>query len=111
MTNEQAINIIVSCEGIIWNRLTYDEKVALDKAIKALQQGYEKVVESCDDLISRQAAIDALGNGALVNYQAAGHLNGLVKAIDVIKGLPSAQPEQVEVINNYYYTIEQPEGK
>ncbi|MBR2549296.1 MAG: hypothetical protein IKE92_04650 [Clostridiales bacterium] len=46
------------------------------------------------DCISRQAAIDALSNGALVNYQAAGHNNGLVKAIDVIKGLPSAQPER-----------------
>lgn len=45
------------------------------------------------DLIERQAAIDALSDGALVNYQAAGHNNGLVKAIDVIKGLPSAQPE------------------
>ena len=45
------------------------------------------------DLISRQAAIEALSNSALVNYQAAGHDNGLVKAISVIKGLPSAQPE------------------
>jgi len=44
-----------------------------------------------DDLISRQAVIDALSNGALVNYQFAGHHNGLVKAIDVIKGLPPAQ--------------------
>lgn len=44
-----------------------------------------------DDLISRQAAIDALSNGALVNYQNAGHNNGLVKAIDVIKGQPAAQ--------------------
>lgn len=46
-----------------------------------------------DDLISRQAAIDALGKGAMVNYQAAGHDNGLIKAIGVIKGLPAAQPE------------------
>jgi len=43
------------------------------------------------DLIDRQAATDALSNGALVNYQNAGHNNGLVKAIDVIKGLPSVQ--------------------
>lgn len=47
------------------------------------------------DVIDRQAAIDALSDGALVNYQAAGHNNGLVKAIDIIKGLPSAQPEIV----------------
>lgn len=46
-----------------------------------------------NDLIRRQDAIEALSNGALINYQAAGHNNGLVKAIDVIKGLPSAQPE------------------
>lgn len=46
------------------------------------------------DPIDRQAAIDALGEGAMVNYQAAGHNNGLIKAINVIKGLPSAQPEQ-----------------
>lgn len=47
-----------------------------------------------DDLISRQEAIEALGEGAMVNYQAAGHNNGLIKAIDVIKGLPSVQPER-----------------
>ena len=44
-----------------------------------------------DDLIYRQAALDALGEGAMVNYQAAGHDNGLIKAIGVIKGLPAAQ--------------------
>ena len=47
-----------------------------------------------DDVISRQAAIDALGEGAMVNYQAAGHDNGLIKAIDVIKGLPSTEPKR-----------------
>ena len=51
------------------------------------------VSESCQDTVSRAAAIDALGEGAMVNYQAAGHGNGLIKAIDVIKGLPSAQSE------------------
>jgi len=48
---------------------------------------------SCD-LIDRQAAIDALGEGAMVNYQAAGNDNGLIKAINVIKGLPSSQADQ-----------------
>ena len=52
-----------------------------------------------DDLISRKAAIEALSDGALVNYQAAGHNNGLVKAIDVIKGLPSTQPTQTNMPN------------
>lgn len=46
-----------------------------------------------NDLISRKAAIDALSAGAMVNYQATGHNNGLIKAIDVIKELPSVQPE------------------
>lgn len=49
------------------------------------------------DTISRQAAIDALGNGAMVNYQASGHDNGLIKAINVIKGLPSAEPQWIPV--------------
>ena len=47
------------------------------------------------DLINRQDAIDALSNGALINYQATGSNNGLVKAIDVIKGLPSAEPRWI----------------
>lgn len=55
------------------------------------------------DTIYRQAAIDALGNGALVNYQAAGHNNGLVKAIDVIKGLPSAEPEIIRCKDCKYW--------
>lgn len=57
--------------------------------------------EPCEDAISRQAAINALGEGAMVNYQAAGHDNGLVKAIDIIKGLPSAQPEMIREIRKW----------
>lgn len=48
------------------------------------------------DCVSRQAAIDALSEGAMVNYQAAGHNNGLVKAIDVVKGLPSVITKEVK---------------
>ncbi len=56
------------------------------------------------NLIDRQAAIDALSDGALVNYQATGHNNGLVKAIDVIKGLPTAQKKGrwLPDNNNYF---------
>ena len=67
-----------------------------DTAIEALK--YSEVPNS-SDCISRQAAIDALGEGAMVNYQAAGHNNGLIKAINVIKGLPSAQPEHKKMSN------------
>lgn len=55
-----------------------------------------------DDLISRQAAIDALCEAGLINYQATGDGNGMIHAINVIKGLPSAQPEPTfEQIKEY----------
>lgn len=47
-----------------------------------------------DDLISRQEAISALGNAGLINYAATGSSNGLIHAMNVIKGLPTAQPER-----------------
>ena len=46
------------------------------------------------DLISRDAAIEALCSGALINYNATGDNYGMVKAINVIKSLPSAEPER-----------------
>ena len=45
------------------------------------------------DLISRQAAIDALSEAGLINYAATGDGNGMIQAVNVIKGLPPAQPE------------------
>ena len=62
---------------------------ALDMAIEALSQ------ESSEDVISRQAAIDAL-NDVSKHYTDKGrewhpHVNFM---IDAIKELPSAQPEQ-----------------
>ena len=44
-----------------------------------------------NDSISRQAAIDALSKAGLINYAATGDGNGLIQAVNVIKGLPSAQ--------------------
>lgn len=46
------------------------------------------------DLISRQAAINALGNAGLINYAATGSSNGLIHAMNVIKALPAAPPTQ-----------------
>lgn len=48
-----------------------------------------------DDLISRQEAINALGNAGIINYAATGSGNGLIHAMNVIKGLPAAQPQVV----------------
>ena len=45
------------------------------------------------DTISRQAAIDALGEAGIINYNATGNCNGMIHAINVIKGLPPAEPE------------------
>ncbi len=44
------------------------------------------------DLISRQDAIAALFEAGLINYQATGDSNGMIHAVNVIKGLPSSQP-------------------
>lgn len=51
------------------------------------------------DLIDRQAAIDAVGQ-YISQFDAidANFLDGLKEAIDIVKKLPSAQPEQPEII-------------
>lgn len=67
-----------------------------------------------NDLISRQGAIDALGEGAITNYQNAGHNNGLVKTIDVIKGLSPARqwiPVQQNPERSGWYIVTKRFGK
>ena len=46
------------------------------------------------DTISRQAAIDAPSEAGLINYAATGDGNGMIQAVNVIKGLPSAEPRE-----------------
>lgn len=46
------------------------------------------------DLINRDAAIEALAKAGIENYAAAGHDNGMLKAVNVIKAIPAAQPTQ-----------------
>ncbi len=46
------------------------------------------------DPIERQAAIDALSKAGLINYAATGDGNGMIQAVNVIKGLPPAQPKR-----------------
>lgn len=47
-----------------------------------------------DDLISRQAAIKALEKAGEVNYLATGEFHGIINALNVIKGLPTAEPRK-----------------
>ena len=46
------------------------------------------------ELISRQEAIEALIDAGIVNYEATGDGNGMIHAINVIKGLPSVEPKK-----------------
>lgn len=73
----------------------YEGRLALLHNLEFLLDGVESDIfpDMRGGVIDRQAAIDALGEGAMVNYQAAGHDNGLIKAINVIKGLPSSEPK------------------
>ena len=76
-----------------------EQKEALDMAIKALER------QPCEDTISRQAAIEALVAETIYTeeelkkyYEANPHrnewVNGIHEAVEVIKQLPPAQPEQ-----------------
>ena len=62
-----------------------------------MQGNHTKGKRCVMDLISRQAAIDALCEAGLINYQATGDGNGMIHAVNVVKGLPShpviPQPE------------------
>ena len=59
-----------------------------------------------DDLISRQAAIDALAKFvpyAICDESTESYTNGLTDAYNLICQLPSAQPERKKAEWNYYY--------
>ena len=44
-----------------------------------------------DDLISRQAAIEALEDAGMTNYLATGDFYGIINALTVIKNMPTAE--------------------
>ena len=48
-----------------------------------------------DDLISRQAAIKALEDAGMTNYQATGDFYGIINALTVIKNMPTAEQELI----------------
>jgi len=109
---------------------TEDVLTAYDMAIKALEQ------QPCEDTISRQAAIDALGEKPLAwtegEYEL-GLQNQWQSDVDALNGLPSAQPEQrwipcskkmpdehewlgtkkfeTTISNEVYVTFEAPDGQ
>ena len=115
MTPQESIKIIevakAECE---WNApLEYQE--AFNMAIEALKEQPEhrqntmqkqpdlntfgmKTCETCEDVISRQAAIDALARTAREAFNLSDEYNqylaGLMDGESAIRQLPSAQPEQ-----------------
>lgn len=85
MTTQKAIKAITDFREVAYGHAVLSE--ALDMAIKALQQGCEKVAEGCDDLIRRQDAIDAIWDG--INYDI---YTREVK--EILEDLPSVRPEK-----------------
>ena len=93
-------DIVIHCESQEWRDKVKERIMGIKP--KTTGSGFnhgEKdenwEARTTDDTISRQAAIDALSEAGLINYAAAGDGNGMIQAVNVIKGLPSAQPETI----------------
>ena len=121
MTNQEAIRILEFMKSEMLLSFDNDRKKALNMAIEALKEQPEhsqntsskqpdletfgvKTGETCEDVISRQDAIDAVEFGityAKVLNKETGEVmelfkksnEELQKAVDRIEALPSAQPE------------------
>lgn len=52
------------------------------------------------DLISRQAAIEALEDAGMTNYQATGDFYGIINALTVIKNLPTTEKRTGEWLDD-----------
>lgn len=96
MTNEQAIDLLDNLIGFVEDSHESDYDEALKMAIEALQQGCEKVAESCDDYITikRQFVQDAIAIG-LSGYITDDDKLTLEGMGIAVSELPSAQPEIV----------------
>ena len=74
--------------------------------MRLVRQAFEKLPESCEDTISRQAAIDALGERPMVltggDYEL-GKQEQYVRDLLAIENVPSAQPEIIRCKNCRYY--------
>lgn len=91
MTNEQAIEVLngyIKDSSVAYSTFTGQ---ALRMAIEALKAQFSKE-GTTSDTISRQAAIDVIEAGRLTK------LIDAETAINGLKGLPSAQPEQTKMI-------------
>lgn len=71
--------------------------------IKAVQNG--KVIEPCDDVISREAIIERLDD--FNKWCKDGRLQGSLFAVDVIKDMPSVQPSITTEIEKSNFSMEQ----
>ena len=58
-----------------------------------------------NDLISRQAAVDALKDAGMANYLATGDFYGIINALTVIKNMPTAEPKKGKWIINSPVTM------
>ena len=108
MTNEEAIQYIIRHCNPDYPKGKTEWETAINMAINALKaqlSSCSEIPNSSDDLISRQAAIDAVEFGityAKVLNKETGEVmelfkksnEELQKAVDRIEALPSAQPEQ-----------------
>lgn len=107
MTKQEAIDVITSCDKIIWYRLADDEKEALDMAIEALSAQLDnnstKVDNENVDLIRRRDAIDALkrlqkdisGDYTDLDPMVMAGCGYIGDCIGEIQDLPSAQPDLI----------------
>lgn len=103
MNNQEAIEVIKLAQAQIEWDYPMDYTVAFDMAISALQEQEAKhsiesnLTQNALDLISRQAAIDALGEKPLAwtegEYEL-GLQNQWQSDVDALNDLPSAQPER-----------------
>lgn len=104
MNNQEAIEVIKLAQAQIEWDYPMDYTVAFDMAISALQEQEAKhsiessLTQNALDLISRQAAIDAIGEKPLAwtegEYEL-GLQNQWQSDVDALNGLPSAQTEQL----------------
>ena len=105
MTSAAAIDLLDNLIGMVDDNQENDYDSALHMAIDALKTQAERTEErtethSCD-LISRQVAIDALDHMDYMPGEWA--VKGLTMCKEIIKGLPSAQPEIVRCKDCMYW--------
>ena len=92
MTREEAKQIISDIDHA-WRNFSQEEYIALDMAIKALEQ------EPCDDAISRQAVLDRIRESIETyhNQYTTDMLNMWGLFTQFIKEMPSVNPQEPSI--------------